>query len=236
MKDYKKKYLKYKRKYLELLDKCGKTNNQNFKNLSDGLYFEKRYYNGIYELGGPAQKNFEAAGIVPYYIDQTGTSFLLSSINYNNTMGTWTFFGGKREYIDGSSSRQTAVREAYKESFDLGLNMKHLPVSSNLFEYELINNELKNGNFYVIPKLNKSSNAWNNIYFVKIDKNRWIVEHAHQDHYVFDNTYSYVFNYDIKAMKWFNMEEIMHLIDNKLLVSFLASIFTNYYNFMFNLN
>jgi len=143
----------------------------------------------------------EAAGIVPYYKDQTSCYFLLG---YDPNVNLWKYFGGKKEATD-SNERETAYRET-KEEVCLESNEKvcYLPLKTVIFP------SLENGTGIVMPKYNNSSQKWNNFYFIVVDRNIWIQNNNNQS----DIAISGIKNNEVNRMKWFDINEINQLINN----------------------
>lgn len=192
--------------------------------LKEGLIVRKIYKNNVHILGGPVQYNYGSAGIIPYS-KKNDEIYLLFNKNNKNV---WTYFGGHRELIDGNSPKRTAIREAFEESYDIIINRKHLPVDKKFNSNEEINNLLRKGKFYIIPKFNESKKNWNNIYFVKINMDQWIKDHNGYNYYVFDGINNSVLNDEVREIRWFKFNEIFDIIKQKKLVNFISVIILIY--------
>lgn len=156
-----------------------------------------------------------SAGIIPYDKINNQVYFLLNKINGYNI---WTYFGGHVEKQDNNNPKNTAIREAQEESFDLNKKIGYLPIPE-------LSDKIFNNKFYLFRRLNKN-NKFNYIYFIRINKKIWEKNNNNLDHYIFDNKNNFVLNHEVSEIRWFLYQDIFSLIKSKKLVSFLAGIFS----------
>jgi NUDIX domain len=205
-------------------------NNNYVKIVNKERYFKESYKKNKIVAGGPEKKDYTAAGIIPYSVAYSESENIISFLLNQSPKGLWTYFGGGIEDIDQRDPKKTALREAFEESYDLKNKKRHLPVSQKLSDSSLINDLIRNREYYIIPKLNESNSKWNNIYFVKVDRDYWENNHNNNNYYSFDNEdeTSYVLNKEVEKMEWFTLTEIFGKIREKKIINFIASIFGRY--------
>lgn len=146
--------------------------------------------------GGPEKifNEIEAAGIIPFDIVNNECYFLLG---YDPNQKQWKYFGGGKEHYD-TNPRQTAFREFKEETCQVG-GMCYLE------EFVLpIQDLITNGKALCIPKLNSQSQEWNNFYFTRIDKKKFL-----------DNrNITGIQNNEVTQMIWFSGSSISAIKDS----------------------
>lgn len=181
----------------------------------------KKKYNSInqYVSGGSIKLKYESAGVIPYYRSTDKLYFLFG---YDTEKNLWSYFGGGRESYE-KNPYETMLREAFEESYDIMNKVEHLPVQQN-FLPALLQNE-----YIIVPKLHEKTGNWNNIFFIKLNMNVWMINHDNKNNYVFDGKTSYVQNDEVAQMKWFSIKQIYDdLIPKNMLFKPFMEIFNDH--------
>lgn len=134
--------------------------------------------------GGPEQPNYEAAGIIPYFIEN-GKMFIYLGFDENDTTyGLWKCFGGGRENKD-INSKATALREAKEESCQINNGKCY-------FDNSIFANSINNNKSICVPKLNTKTSKYYNFYFIQYPKETFIKNNS-QLQTTTQNGYKYQF-------------------------------------------